>query len=139
MSHVTAGWVLAKVDALTPNPYTEAEKRHWLLQAECFAAQTIGFPPPEGPLEDGQMLLAPVPYDGLYLRYIEAQIHYAGGEMTFHAGSTDCNIPLSMGIPAICVGCYKGRGAHTREEYVEIDSLLSGLKIAFELLLHHFE
>ena len=82
MSHVTAGWVLAKVDALTPNPYTEAEKRHWLLQAECFAAQTIGFPPPEGPLEDGQMLLAPVPYDGLYLRYIEAQIHYAGGEMT---------------------------------------------------------
>lgn len=67
-----------------------------------------------------------------------ARRHY-NGEMVFHAGSTDCNIPLSMGIPAVCVGCYNGRGAHTREEYVEIDSLHPGLKVAFELLLHHFE
>jgi len=29
--------------------------------------------------------------------------HY-GGDITFGPGSTDCNIPLSMGIPAICVG-----------------------------------
>jgi len=63
--------------------------------------------------------------------------HY-GVEYTFHAGSTDCNLPLAAGIPAICTGCYSGRGAHTREEYVEIDSLLPGLKVAFELLLHHF-
>lgn len=67
-----------------------------------------------------------------------AKRHY-GGELEFRSGSTDCNIPLSMGIPAICVGCYNGRGAHTRGEYVEIDSLLPGLKVAFELLLHHFE
>jgi len=72
-------------------------------------------------------------------RAAAASRNHAGGEMKFHAGSTDCNVPLSMGIPAICVGCYSGRGAHTREEYVEIDSLLPGLKIAFELLLHHFE
>ena len=64
--------------------------------------------------------------------------HY-NAEMTCHAGSTDCNVPLSMGVPAICVGCYTGRGAHTREEYVNIDSLLPGLKFAFDLLLHHFE
>jgi acetylornithine deacetylase/succinyl-diaminopimelate desuccinylase-like protein len=31
-----------------------------------------------------------------------------------------------------------GAGAHTREEYVEIDSLLPGLKVAAELILHHF-
>ena len=55
------------------------------------------------------------------------------------SGSTDCNIPLSMGIPSACIGCYAGEGAHTREEYVEIDSLLPGLKLAFELILHHFE
>ena len=72
-------------------------------------------------------------------RCAAASKKYAGGEMTFHAGSTDCNIPLSMGIPAICTGCYTGGGAHTREEWVQIDSLLPGLKIAFELLLHHFE
>ena len=45
---------------------------------------------------------------------------------------------LSMGIPAICPGCVIGSGAHTREEYVEIDSLLPGLKMALQLILHHF-
>ena len=53
-------------------------------------------------------------------------------------GSTDCNVPLSMGIRAICPGCVLGTGAHTREESVEISSLLPGLKVAFELILHHF-
>ena len=54
------------------------------------------------------------------------------------SGSTDCNVPLSMGIPAICPGCMMGAGAHTREEYVEISSLLPGLKVAAELILYHF-
>lgn len=63
--------------------------------------------------------------------------HY-GCDVTFSSGSTDCNIPLSMGVPAVCVGCVTGAGAHTREEYVNIDSLLPGLKVAFELILHHF-
>ena len=65
------------------------------------------------------------------------QAHY-GLAPHFGVGSTDCNVPLSMGIPAICPGCVMGWGAHTREEYVEIDSLLPGLKVAAELILHHF-
>ena len=68
-------------------------------------------------------------------RAVEA---YYGIVPQFSVGSTDCNIPLSMGIPAICPGCVMGAGAHTREEYVEIDSLLPGLKVAAELILHHF-
>lgn len=63
--------------------------------------------------------------------------HY-GYEVTFSSGSTDCNIPLSLGIPSICVGCVEGGGAHTREEYVEIASLKPGIRTAFELVLHHF-
>ena len=63
---------------------------------------------------------------------------YYGHEVRFGIGSTDCNLPLSMGIPAICHGCYVGGGAHTREEYVEIESLLPGLKVAFEQVLYHF-
>lgn len=61
-----------------------------------------------------------------------------GHDLSYGPGSTDCNVPLSMGIPAICVGCYTGGGAHTREEYVEIDSLLPGLKFAYDLIMHHF-
>ena len=63
--------------------------------------------------------------------------HY-GREVSFVPGSTDCNIPLSIGIPALCVGCCQGKGAHTREEYVEIDSLLPGLCLCFEMILPFF-
>lgn len=54
----------------------------------------------------------------------------------FCAASTDANIPLSLGIPAATFGLYRGGGAHTREEYVEIDSLTPGLKIAMTFFLH---
>lgn len=55
------------------------------------------------------------------------------------SASTDCNIPMSLGIPAICVGVYDGGGAHTREEFVIIDSLPVGLKICFDLMLGYFD
>ena len=42
-------------------------------------------------------------------------------------GSTDTNIPLSKGIPAICVGLTQGGGAHTREEYILTEPLQRGL------------
>ena len=71
-------------------------------------------------------------------RAAEAVKAYYGIEPGFSVGSTDCNVPLSMGIAAICPGCILGSGAHTREEFVEIDSLLPGLKVAFRLILHHF-
>lgn len=61
-----------------------------------------------------------------------------GTEPLRHAASTDCNIPLSLGVPAVCIGCLRGEGAHTREEKVEIASLLPGLKLCFSLVLHHF-
>ena len=70
-------------------------------------------------------------------RVIAAISRYFGWEPTASKASTDCNIPLSMGIPAVCTGCILGPGAHTREEYVEIDSLLPGLKVAFELILYY--
>lgn len=51
------------------------------------------------------------------------------------ASSTDANIPLSMGIPACTVGCVKGGKAHTREEWISIDSLESGQKAAIGMIL----
>ena len=61
----------------------------------------------------------------------------AGEKILYHSGSTDCNIPLSMGIPSIMVPCGLGAGAHTREEYIVIDSQVPGIKMAFELILHY--
>ena len=49
--------------------------------------------------------------------------------------STDCNIPLSLGIPATCFGLYRGAGAHTREEWIETASLPVGLKLGLATVL----
>ena len=64
--------------------------------------------------------------------------HFYGTEVSFVPGSTDCNIPLSCGVPSLCVGCCHGKGAHTREEYVEKRSLLPGLKLCFHMVLADF-
>ena len=47
----------------------------------------------------------------------------------YENASTDCNIPASMGIPSVCIGVYKGDSMHTREEYIELESLKPGLEI----------
>ena len=51
----------------------------------------------------------------------------------FASSSTDCNIPLSLGIPSVCIGVYKGGGMHTREEWIEKKSILPGLEIAIKV------
>ena len=71
-------------------------------------------------------------------RAISAVKAHYGIEARTGFGSTDCNTPLSMGIPSLSVGGYIGAKAHTREEYLEVDSLHPGLKVVFDLILHHF-
>ena len=51
------------------------------------------------------------------------------------SSSTDCNSPLSMGIPPVCIGTVIGAGAHTREEYIEKASMPKGLEIAITPIL----
>ena len=50
------------------------------------------------------------------------------------SGSTDCNIPHSLGIEAVCVGAYLGGGAHTREEWLKKDSFALGFAITEEIV-----
>lgn len=71
---------------------------------------------------------------GLTKIVMEASEKY-GYHRTEECGSTDCNIPLSMGIPAVCFGVYEGKGAHTREEWVNVESTRDGMKILSEVLL----
>lgn len=80
----------------------------------------------------------PQAMEALRTRAAETNRRYFDKELAFVRGSTDCNVPMSMGIPALCLGCYMGNGAHTREEYIEIDSLLPGKKFAFDTVLHYF-
>ncbi len=71
------------------------------------------------------------------LRTVTADIVAAacGERPTFRASSTDCNIPLSLGVPAVCVGVYHGDGQHTREEWVDKESMRAGLEISLRIAL----
>ena len=82
MANITASAVLTAVDSLLPNQYSAAEKLDWLTRAEGYIRREI--------LEDREtlpslsadtVLSAEPPYDEMYRHYIEAQIHYANGEM----------------------------------------------------------
>ena len=58
-----------------------------------------------------------------------------GSTPEFISSSTDCNIPLSLGIPAVCIGVFIGGGMHKREEWVRKASLPVGLEIAIKTAL----
>ena len=47
---------------------------------------------------------------------------------TLNIGSTDANIPLSRGLPAVCLGLTTGGGAHTANEFISIEPLEKGMK-----------
>ncbi|MBR6739414.1 MAG: M20/M25/M40 family metallo-hydrolase [Oscillospiraceae bacterium] len=96
-----------------------------------LTVESVGERPCSGDVDEEKLAELMAASSAIYSR------HY-GKEIRFSSGSTDCNIPLSMGIPAVCVGCCVGKGAHTREEYVEKESLLPGLLVACELILRHF-
>jgi acetylornithine deacetylase/succinyl-diaminopimelate desuccinylase-like protein len=64
----------------------------------------------------------------------EAIFRQTGVRPEGHSASTDCNIPLSLGVPAVCFGGYEGAGAHTREEWVRLSSLPRGVALVMDFL-----
>ena len=53
------------------------------------------------------------------------------------AASTDSNVALSKGIVANTIGTVTGGLAHTRDEWVDLDSLMTGMKIVLHLMMMH--
>lgn len=81
----------------------------------------------------------PAAQSALNILCLDALKTYTGKLPILCSGSTDCNIPLSMGIPSACFGVYLGEGEHTREEWVDIASILPGMKAAASVILNWFE
>lgn len=73
------------------------------------------------------------------IQRIDTAVERVTGVCPAHiAGSTDCNIPFSLGIPTACVGLVQMGGAHTRQEYIVLDSLKQGLAVAMALITPYF-
>lgn len=90
--------------------------------------EVLGIRPCKGDVKEEEL-------QDLCERVREILSHYTDEEIGFGAASTDANIPLSLGVPAVTYGCYEGAGAHTRGEWVALDSLVNGQKVAIETLL----
>jgi tripeptide aminopeptidase len=58
-----------------------------------------------------------------------------GATVSYQQSSTDANIPLSMGIPAVCVGLTDGGNAHRQDEYIQPANLGRGLQALLLLTL----
>ena len=67
-------------------------------------------------------------------RYCMSVHDVLGLEVVGGPSSTDCNIPLSRGIPAICFGVCRSAGAHTLDEKLEIASLRDGCRLLLDFL-----
>ena len=59
----------------------------------------------------------------------------AGIAVSFDSASTDANIPLSRGIPAVCVGVGDGENAHRLDEYIEPARVPQGMQALLWLTL----
>jgi tripeptide aminopeptidase len=57
------------------------------------------------------------------------QVHASLGIQTqVSAASTNANVPLSQGIPAVVIGTYTGKGTHRLEEWIDERSVILGMK-----------
>ena len=50
-----------------------------------------------------------------------------GLEPSFDASSTDANVPIAAGIPAVCVGLTTGGNVHRTDEYIDLDPVSMGI------------
>jgi acetylornithine deacetylase/succinyl-diaminopimelate desuccinylase-like protein len=87
--------------------------------------------------EIGSRPAASLPEDAALLQYVRAVDAHLGIRSHLDCSSTDANIPLSMGIPAIAMGAGGvGGGAHTSQEWFSPEGRDLGLKrILLTLLL----
>jgi len=81
------------------------------FEAEVIGARPAGEMSPNHPL----------------IKLAEKCLHEQGVESHLTSGSTDANIPLSKGFPALVLGVTKGGGAHTKNEFLEAELVERGM------------
>jgi hypothetical protein len=81
---------ISKIDSLKPNNYSQEDKIEWLsnldgiIKTEIIdtheGSDKVTFNGYEADTALDTVLLAPAPYDDVYIKWLEAQIDYANGD-----------------------------------------------------------
>jgi len=95
-----------------------AEKPGVTVEMEIIGQRPSGEIPPEHPL----VILA------------QDCLHTVGIEPHLNIGSTDANLPLSRGIPAVTIGLTTGGRAHSVHEFINLAPLEKGMEQAIGLV-----
>ena len=90
---------------------------HWNHEGVKIQAEVIGERPA------GQ-----IPVDHPMVKLALDCVQVQGLDATLTTGSTDANIPLSKGFPAVVMGVTTGSGAHTLSEQVDTEPIQKGIE-----------
>lgn len=76
----------------------------------------------------GERPVGEISPDHPFVALAKSCLHEQGLDAALTSGSTDANIPLSKGYPALVLGVTKGGGAHTKKEFIDLESLEKGME-----------
>lgn len=68
-----------------------------------------------------------VPVDSPIVKVATATLATLGVDATLDASSTDANVPIAAGIPAVCIGLTSGGNVHRVDEYIDTEPVPVGL------------
>lgn len=91
--------------------------------------KTIGERPCMGDVDTKKM-------EQIVQRAVSTIQYFYGHAPQITSGSTDCNIPYSLGLCGCCLGGYIGEGEHTYEEWIDLSSLEVGMNILIHFVLN---
>jgi tripeptide aminopeptidase len=113
-------WLDLRSEEMATLQALEAQVRQAVLQCETsdlrFTIEVVG-DRPAGSIADTHPLV---------LRALSA-LHCVGVRGHLENGSTDANIPLALGCPAVTVGVTRGANGHRLDEYIETAPVADGL------------
>ena len=87
----------------------------------------------------GQRPAGEIPEDHPLVRLAVKVLESQGIQPHLNIGSTDANIPLSHGLPCICIGLTNGGGAHTVNEFIHTRPLEKGMAQLVEVVKRVFD
>jgi acetylornithine deacetylase/succinyl-diaminopimelate desuccinylase-like protein len=82
----------------------------------------------------GQRPSGALPAEHPLVRLAQDCLRRAGIEPHLNTGSTDANLPLSLGLPSITIGLTTGGRAHTVHEFINIPPLEKGMDQVLQLV-----
>lgn len=79
------------------------------------------------------------PADGVLVQIADQVLNDLGITPQHRPGSTDANVPIALGIPAICIGVTNGDNVHREDEFINIAPISTGFAHLLTVVLQSAE